>query len=126
MKLLNFDSCPFCGSTVSLADSSKVYSRSYGPIYLCDAYSQCDARVGCHRGTTNPLGTLANAELRRWRSLAHIKFDWLWESGKMPRKVAYKWLAQKMGLPKSETHIGMFSKEQCKAVIAAVDELFTK
>lgn len=60
--------CPFCNNSVSLVDSAKVYSRSYGLIYLCDSYPKCDARVGCHSGTITPLGTLANAELRRWRS----------------------------------------------------------
>jgi hypothetical protein len=29
--------CPFCSSSVSLVDSAKVYRRSYGFIYLCDA-----------------------------------------------------------------------------------------
>lgn len=82
-----------------------------------------DASVGCHPGTVTALGTLANAELRRWRNKAHRAFDPLWKLGKMSRNVAYRWLAQQMRLPKSQTHIGMFDKKQCQAVIAAVEEL---
>lgn len=123
MKLKN---CPFCGSSVSLVDSTKVYGRSYGLIYLCDSYPTCDTRVGCHPGTVTPLGTLANAELRRWRNRTHSKFDPLWKSGRMSRKAAYKWLSQQLGLPKSQTHIGMFDKEQCQRALAAVEELIKR
>lgn len=115
--------CPFCYSSVSLVDSINVYGRSYGLIYLCDSFPKCDARVGCHSGTVTPLGTLANSELRQWRNKAHSKFDPLWKLGKMSRHAAYKWLSQQMGLPKSQTHIGMFDKEQCQKVIAAVEKL---
>lgn len=115
--------CPFCGSGVSLVDSTKVYGQNYGSLYLCDSYPKCDARVGCHPGTVTPLGTLANKELRQWRNKAHSTLDPLWKSGKMSRNAAYKWLAQQMGLRKSQTHIGMFNKQQCQRVIAAVEKL---
>lgn len=113
--------CPFCYNSVSLVDSAKIYGQSYGFIYLCDSFPKCDVRVGCHPGTVTPLGTLANRELRQWRSRAHGRFDPLWQSGKMSRKAAYKWLSCELGLPKSQTHIAMFSKEQCQQVIAAVE-----
>lgn len=116
--------CPFCNNSVSLVDSAKVYDgRSYGLLYLCNSYPECDARVGCHSGTITPLGTLANKELRRWRSRAHGRFDYLWKSGRISRKAAYKWLSQELGLPPSQTHIGMFNKEQCQSVVMAVEEL---
>lgn len=115
--------CPFCNNSVSLVDSAEVYSRSYGLLYLCDSYPKCDARVGCHPGTVTPLGTLANKELRRWRSRAHNRFDSLWKSGFLSRKAAYRWLSEELGLPPSQTHIGMFNKQQCQNVIAAVEEL---
>ncbi len=37
--------------------------------------------VGCHPGTKNSLGRLANAELRKWKSIAHRVFDPLWRDG---------------------------------------------
>lgn len=111
--------CPFCRSTVSLVNSAKVYHRSYGSIYLCDSYPHCDARVGCHPNSNKPLGTLADRELRQWRSLAHRHFDPLWKSGIFKsRNAAYKWLARAMGLPPALTHIAMFDKRQCQRAIA--------
>lgn len=115
--------CPFCSSSVSLVDSAKVYRRSYGFIYLCDRYPYCDARVSCHRGSDKPMGTLANRELRRWRSLAHRQFDPLWKTGIFTsRQAAYKWLARAMGLPPALTHVAMFDKKQCQRVIDVVQQ----
>ncbi len=118
--------CPFCRSSVSLIDSTKIYGQSYGFIYLCNAYPKCDARVSCHPGTIIALGTLANKELRKWRSLAHRKFDPLWQSGAFSnRQVAYKWLSKAMKLPLERTHVAMFNIRQCQRAIACV-EVFTR
>ena len=118
--------CPFCRSSVSLIDSATIYGRSYGFIYLCDAYPNCDARVSCHPKTIIPLGTLANKELRKWRSLAHRKFDPLWQCGVFSnRQAAYKWLAKAMKLPLDRTHVAMFDIRQCQRAIACV-EVFTR
>lgn len=115
--------CPFCRSSVSLVDSVKVYHRSYGFIYLCDRYPRCDALVSCHPGSNKPLGTLADRELRQWRSLAHRQFDPLWQSGIFTsRQAAYKWLARAMGLPPALTHIAMFDIRQCQRAIAVVKQ----
>ena len=35
----------------------------------------------------------------------------------MTRDKAYKWLSKEIGLPKEQTHIGMFEKEQCEKVM---------
>ncbi len=111
--------CPFCRSSVSLIDSAKVFGCSYGFIYLCDAYPNCHARVGCHPDTITALGTLANKELRRWRSLAHRHFDPLWQSGVFSsRQAAYKWLSKAMKLPLERTHVAMFDIRQCQRAIA--------
>lgn len=124
--------CPFCRSSVSLVDSVKVYYRSYGFIYLCDAFGgsrsdhrfpHCDARVSCQPNSNKPLGTLADRELRKWRSLAHRQFDPLWKSGIFKsRNAAYKWLAKAMGLPPALTHVAMFDVRQCQRAIAVVKQ----
>ncbi len=114
--------CPFCRSSVSLIDSAKIYGQSYGFIYLCNAYPRCDARVRCHPRTIIPMGTLADKELRRWRSLAHRKFDPLWQSEVFPsRQAAYKWLSKAMRLPLEKTHVAMFDIRQCQRAIALVE-----
>ena len=114
--------CPYCGKPAKYVDSKTIYhGRSYGMIYLC---KECDAYVGVHDGSDAPLGSLANAELRYWRRLAHAAFDPLWQSGRFyrHRNTAYIWLSEKMGLPKEETHIGMFDVEACKKLINIISQ----
>ena len=108
--------CPYCGSQAAYVDSKVIYGRSYGMIYLC---RPCNAYVGVHRGTDQPLGRLANAELRFWKRAAHSAFDPLWKYGRFRgyRNVAYQWLSGKMGLRVESTHIGMFDVDECKEVI---------
>lgn len=110
--------CRYCGSPVVYTSNAEIYGKEYGTgkCYLC---RNCRAFVGVHPGTDTPLGTLANEELREWRKEAHFWFDRIW---KKPTKIttrynAYGYLAKKMGLPREETHIGMFEIEQCKKVI---------
>ena len=108
--------CPYCGRRAAFVDSKEIYGTSYGMIYLC---RPCDAYVGVHKGTYKPLGRLANAELRRFKRDAHAAFDPLWKYGRFihQRNAAYQWLAEQMGLPRSETHIGMFDVPMCRKVI---------
>jgi hypothetical protein len=98
--------------------SKEFYGRDYGTnLYVC---RPCDAYVGTHKGTNQPLGTPANRDTREWRKLAHTRFDWLWKSGKKSRTKAYLWLQNVMGLTRSEAHIGKFTAEQCKEVVRLV------
>ena len=108
--------CDYCGKPACFVDSAIVYHGiSYGMIWYCQ---DCQAWVGVHKGTSKPLGRLANAELRTWKRHAHRAFDPVWR-GKtaFTRRLAYKWLSQEMGLPEEQTHIGMFDVEQCKQVV---------
>lgn len=114
--------CPYCGSTANVTSDSSVYGRHYGYIYLCSNYPRCDAYVGIHKGTWEPKGTMANAELRKWRLKAHTAFDPLWTSGCVKRKKAYKWLADRLKIPVDECHIGMFDIEMCKKVVQIMEE----
>lgn len=106
--------CNYCGKPAEFVDSTIVYGSSYGMIYYC---KPCNAWVGVHKGSSTPLGTLANAELRACRRKAHGMFDRIWRLRWMSRSKAYAWLAEQMGLTLEETHIGMFSVEQCRKVI---------
>ena len=122
--------CRYCGGTAYLTDSAKVYKQSYGPIYLCENWPRCDAYVGCHPGTNEPLGTVADKELRKLRHIAHGKFDVLWKYKKKisgdnkSRKKAYAWLAERMDLEVDECHIGMFNKHQCNLAISIMNNYY--
>ena len=113
--------CDYCGRKAELVDSKVIYGTSYGMMYLC---RHCNAYVGCHKGTDRPLGRLADAELRYWKKAAHAVFDPLWRKGRFQghRQAAYAWLADQMGLPVEQTHIGMFDIAQCKQAIKIVQE----
>jgi hypothetical protein len=75
----------------------------------------CNAYVGCHPGTSTPLGNLANAELRRARNIVHSVFDPLWKGRKMTRSAAYQWLASQLDIPVEKCHIAMFDISQCRS-----------
>jgi hypothetical protein len=119
------DPCPYCKRPVELADSSKIYGRSYGMVYICTGYPSCDAYVGVHKGTDRALGRLANRELREAKKAAHAAFDVLWMakiridkvSKRLARNAGYRWLAEQMGMPREICHIGMFDVDECKRVV---------
>lgn len=120
MKRVNIK-CPYCGSRALLRPASAVYGTKAAdptaPYYVCARFPICDAYVAAHKKTCLPMGTLANAELRRKRIQAHAALDRLWEGGLMSKKQAYLWLQAKLGLPGEETHIGRFSTFRCEQVI---------
>ena len=114
--------CRYCGGVIRLVPASKVYGAAAAKrlgleqehIYQCQ---NCNARVGCHKGTTRPLGNVANETLRLKRMETHRVFDGFWRRRGMTRSQGYNWLAKQMELPKSHTHIGGFEMEQCQKVI---------
>ena len=112
--------CPFCDGKSGLFPDSHVYhGRSYGgKVWLC-LTAGCDARVGAHRDTWEPLGELANAETRWARRQAHAVFDTLWKGEKaiMHRGEAYGYMQLLMGLPPEKAHIAMFNIEQCEELL---------
>ena len=108
-------SCPYCGNPTKLVEDSHIYGRSYGTkCYIC---KPCDAWVGCHKGTDRALGRVANKELRELKHRAHEAFDPIWKEGYLSRNAAYESLSIALGLPKEQTHIGMFDEEMCRKVI---------
>jgi len=106
--------CDYCGQRAEFVDSKVVYGSSHGMIYLC---RDCDAYVGVHKGTKQPKGRLANAELRSYKKKAHTAFDPLWRYDGMTRRQAYQWLSKQMKIPESEAHIGMFDVARCVRAI---------
>lgn len=110
--------CDYCDRLAVRVTGRSVYPRrpdlAHKAFWFC---RECDAYVGCHPGTTMPLGRLANAELRRAKQQAHAAFDPIWKSKDKKRGEAYEWLAGELGISKDNCHIGMFDVETCKRVI---------
>lgn len=129
--------CPYCGRQAELVTGYTIYPHrpdlADHQAWQC---APCDAYVGCHRGTTNPLGRLANNELRVWKGRAHAVFDPYWKrqievevanAGRAPkgvksrhRSIAYQRLSQDLGIDPEDCHIGMFDVAMCKRVIEVV------
>jgi len=116
--MLNELLCPYCGKAAKLVGGMDVYPHrpdlAEKKLYQC---VPCDAYVGCHPGTTNPLGRLANAELRKAKMAAHAAFDPTWKDGKKKRGSAYAWLSDRLRVDKKDCHIGMFDVETCRRVV---------
>ncbi|OLP17490.1 hypothetical protein BST81_16770 [Leptolyngbya sp. 'hensonii'] len=114
--------CPYCGAVAIVDDGNKVYqTTAHGPMWICANYPDCDAYVGAHPDG-KPLGTLANAELRRLRQQVHKAFNPIWKDGALSRGEAYGWLAAAMGLNRQTAHIGQFDVEQCKQALEICQE----
>ena len=113
--------CRYCGGAVRLVSASKVYGPAAARLgierqsfYQCQ---NCNARVGCHPGSTRPLGNLANEALRMKRMETHHVFDSFWKERGMSRTQAYKWMAKKMRLSEELAHIGGFEIDRCQKLI---------
>ena len=115
--------CDYCQTTAALVGGDVIYSHRpdlyQKKFWLC---APCDAYVGTHKNspTHEPLGRLANKELRMWKGNAHTVFDPMWLEKKMKRTEAYVWLADALGIHPKDCHIGMFDVAMCKRVIEVV------
>ncbi len=95
--------CRYCGGVIRLVPAQKIYGASTDRlglagenIYLCQ---NCNARVGCHKGTNRPLGNVANEVLRLKRRETHQVFDQYWQGSGLSRNVLYQRPAGETGLP---------------------------
>ena len=56
--------CRYCGGIIRLVPAADVYGSSTERLGMQSEYlyqcQNCNARVGCHKGTTRPLGDVAN------------------------------------------------------------------
>lgn len=128
--------CPYCGGPAKLLGSSEslYHGQNYGPVWICS--DTCDARVGADRQTLQPLGRLANKELRALKIKTHALFDPLWrhleaaypELTVFPKWIhsqararAYAWLADQIGIAPDDCHIAMFDDYRCRAAIHFIE-----
>lgn len=110
--------CAYCQQPAQLVSGETIYPHRR------DLYARrfwhcapCGAWVGCHPGTTKPLGRLADAELRQAKQVAHAAFDPLWRNTSIKRSHAYGWLATQLGIDRKRCHIGYFDVETCRRVV---------
>lgn len=110
--------CPYCGGQAYPIKGVELYpdmpTVAENVFWKC---SPCYAWVGCHQNSDEPMGGLANRELRLARRDAHYWFDRIWKTGRLGRTAAYKWLAYEMGMHRNDCHIGKFDVGQCREVI---------
>ena len=109
--------CPYCNNQTDLVTSQQFYGVDYGThLYVC---TPCDARVGAHKHTLEPLGTMADSLLRKTRMDTHKVVDPIWRNpfSVHNRSAVYKAISKLMNIPIEETHIGMFDYGKCHAVM---------
>ena len=117
--------CPYCGAPVVYRTADGIYNENKANtmLYVCSRYPECDAYVRVQPGTTIPLGTLANGDLRALRRETHQYFDKLYTSGRMTKQEAYRWLANFLQAPQSQAHIGYLGEYTCRQVLRACKEM---
>lgn len=85
--------CPKCGN------AAKQSETRYGiRNHCCDLWSWGDG------------AQLADSETHDARKAAHAAFDPCWQSGHMSRAAAYKWLSEKLGIPRKQCHMKLMDK----------------
>jgi len=111
--------CPYCGSDSVLVDAKYLFDDGeYGQVYVCVAHPECDAWVGCHKDSDEPLGPLANSRLRLLQQKAHELFEKTWKAEKMSVTDAYIRLRELVGFKKDQQcHFGMFGEKTCNKLI---------
>lgn len=119
--------CPYCGSPVVYRSADGIYHSNEGGtmLYVCSRYPECDSYVRAHTGSGKPMGNLANQKLRALRREAHHVFDQLYRDGTMTKEDAYQWLADIIGVPLSQAHIGCFGEYYCQMVIEESKKLLS-
>lgn len=113
--------CPYCRKLCELKETQQ------GIIYICEG---CDAYVSTHKkldekGYCKPMGTPADADLRKLRIATHYIFDAIWKSKYkiITRDQLYKKLAIEMKMSNNRCHIGKFNKKQCLKALNKISNL---
>ena len=105
--------CPYCKKEAKWCENKEIYGKNYGKSYMCYYCKPCNAYVGCHQNSREPLGSMANRETRDLRKQCHRLFDPLWKEKKMSRKEAYDYLLKNTGVK----HIAWSNESDCLKVI---------
>jgi len=108
--------CPEHDVEAVLVDDAVIYhGHSFGRVWMCP-HQGCTRRVGAHKDSGAPKGSLATESMRRARIKAHAAFDGWWKREGIKRSQAYKKLSEVMG-SKRHAHIGHMDEAECQRVI---------
>lgn len=122
--------CLHCELPASLVTGREIYPHREDlwskRIWRC----ACGARCGCHKDSDAPLGRPADQPTRDARMTLHQVLDPIWRRHVKDRKGArdavYAFLSRKMGLPPAETHVGLWSIDQCRRALALLSDARTE
>jgi len=110
--------CPYCKKTAQKVSGRIIYPRRKDLhdrlFFYC---AKCNAYVGTHKNSGEPMGTMADGYLRNCRHSTHVFLDRLWMPNTRARTKVYHGLARDMRLPVHKCHIAMFDDNQCKKAI---------
>lgn len=115
--------CDGCGSKRIKWYHLPQSKRLWPYVWACDL---CGAQVGCHSGTKNPLGFMANKETRKLRADVHHLLDRIWKSGYISRARTYDWLAGVLELEQPTCHIAELTAEQLKTALDLIERYITQ
>ena len=133
--------CQYCGQQAVVVDGEQLYGsakyrgRNFWVCKPCGAWTGCHGAGSYSSKTINnveyrnyrmgqePLGTLANAELRAIRQMCHQLFDDIWRERHVTRYYAYRALAYRLGIPIDDCHIAMFDTKQCEKMLQVIAEV---
>lgn len=124
--------CVDCGQLATqLVTGTTIYPHRGDLAHLRFWLCECGARVGCHKGTTIPLGRPAGTATQAARRAAHVAFDPLWRrkvdrdgvAPKEARGAGYKWLADQLGIDRKDCHIGWMDEATAWKVVRIVEGL---
>ncbi len=114
--------CEKCQQHAVLTSGDKIYHSPRFKSVLVWLCRGCSDRVGCHPGSSRPLGSLAGDKLRKARQRAHEAVDPIWQYGGKSRNEVYRWLGSQMNLKPKQCHIALFTQEQCEQAISICRE----
>lgn len=115
--------CPECGAPMELRVTPKLCYPNGSPrkFFGCSRYPDCTCVHGAGPDGS-PLGTPADGPTRAARIEAHRAFD-AWRGRlSFTRPYAYKKLAELLGVPEEEAHMGVMDAAMCRRVVEVLEE----
>lgn len=110
--------CNYCNGECEWVSNKEVYGKKYGKSHMIWLCRDCDAYVGCHNNSKNPMGTLANRKLRQLRKDAKNLFISKCLNGNRQYNYdRYCEIASLLNKKMSKTHFAMFNEEDCQKII---------
>ena len=116
--------CCGCGRDVEPAPKTGADTYPHRPDLSGKKFWQCGAcgnYVGCHPGSTTPLGNIPTPELRNARGHIHAILDPIWKRNRMSRSEVYRRISEKIG---RQYHTGEIKTlEDARVIFRIVKEL---